>query len=405
MKTQVWKALALVCLAAACFGQTTVILAPIPVFQSFLQNGSVNSFGCVFTYASQTTTPISSWTDFSGTTLNANPVVLSAGGTASIWIQAGISYSLVIKSSGGTNCSSGSTVATVAGIGGGSSTQTTNVAWSSTPTFTVTAQNQLFTITLAGNTAALPVSVVGIVPPATVTFQITQDGTGSRTFTWPANVLGGSGIGGGAGETTTQQFIWNGTNLIATGPGIETPEPAVNSPRIWVGDLIATGAIQGTGIMTNLGNQVVSNIKNTTAVTFTGDTALHTAYTIPIAGGTMSATGQMRITLLVIVNSATGNPNVTIKYGGTTIGGGSTVPPGNVQGFSLVIDGGNIGGLTNSQTWNDAGPPLFLQGSIVGGGEHSSAIDSTVSQNLTVTYQGGVNGDSITFSRIFVEFL
>ena len=236
-------AIILCTVAHLSMAQVPVILAPIPVFLSFLNNGQPNAFGCVFTYASQTTTPIPSWVDFSGTVMNENPVNLNASGAASIWIQAGISYKLVIKSSGGVNCSSGSTDSTVNGIGGGASIQTTNVAWSSTPQFTVTAQNQLFTITLADNTAALPLSVIGITPPSTITFQITQDGSGGHTFTWPSNVNGGATVYPQANSTTTQQFVWNGTIASAVGPAVVSPNSIGSQPFLETGSIISSGSL------------------------------------------------------------------------------------------------------------------------------------------------------------------
>src|ERR1039458_849167 len=69
--------------------QTAVVVSPWPQFVSYLQNGQPNAFGCLFTYEISSTTPLPTYTDFSGATLNANPVILSAGGTASVWIAAG----------------------------------------------------------------------------------------------------------------------------------------------------------------------------------------------------------------------------------------------------------------------------------------------------------------------------
>src|SRR5262249_39756341 len=107
-----------VLLLAGYFGvpagaQTPVILAPLPQLQFFDQSGRPLAFGCVFTYQNNSTTPLATYTDYTGTTLNANPVILSAGGSANIWIQAGLAYSFRVKAAGGTNCAFGSTLYTV----------------------------------------------------------------------------------------------------------------------------------------------------------------------------------------------------------------------------------------------------------------------------------------------------
>ena len=193
-----------------------VILMPVPKPQYFTQNGVPLAFGCVFTYQVSSTTPLATYTDDTGSVQNTNPVILSAAGTASIWIQAGIAYSILVKSAAGTNCASGSTLYTVDGVGGGASVLTTLVTYSATPLFNIAAENQLFKITLTGDATSQPLTAVGIIPPAIVTWEITQDVAGGHTFTWPANVIGGTAVGTGSNQTTTQQFIWDGTNAISS---------------------------------------------------------------------------------------------------------------------------------------------------------------------------------------------
>jgi len=257
--------------AVSCVqGQTQVVLAPIPIFQSFTQSGQPNAFGCVFSYATNSTSPIPTWTDSSGSTMNANPVVLSAGGAGNIWIGVGQLYTLVIKSTGGTNCSSGSTIVTVNGIGGGGTTQTVIVPYSATPTFTATSQNTLFTMTLIGNVTMLPLATVGLQSPAYITFQLTQDATGGRTFTWPSNVNGGAPIGLTANQVTTQEFVWNGTSATALGPAVTG-----NGPALSAGTIVVSGGVTGGDIGTNLtlGNLSTGTTLNTLTKLVPGQTA------------------------------------------------------------------------------------------------------------------------------------
>jgi hypothetical protein len=383
--------------------QTTVVLAPIPIFSSYLQSGVPNSFGCLFTYYSNTTTPLTTYTDYTGVTQNPNPVVLSAGGTANVWLLSGQTYSFAIKSAGGVNCAYGSTVATVNGIGGGASTQTTPVAYSTAPTFTDTSQNQLFTFTLNGNAAALPLSVVGVTPPGLITFQITENSTGGYTFAWPPNVIGGAPINISANVVTTQEFIWNGTNATAIGPAMYGPNgaPGLSTFELSVGGnavISGTATVQGYPV-----SSVIGAIN--TQITQTGDTALHTIYTIPITGGTIGVNGQIRITLFLGLNATSGFPAITVNYGGSAIAATNANPlVANTNGRFLRIIGGNLG-ATNSQSWDQE---VASVASVISGGNvyhQSSAIDSTTTQNLTVTFQGGSSSDSITFYRCIVELL
>jgi len=201
--------------------QTPVVLAPVPKLQFFDANGKPLAFGCVFSYQTLSSTPLSTYTDYTGSIQNTNPVVLNSSGfvgTGGLWLQAGVAYRLVVKSAGSTNCSTGSTISTVDGIGGGTTTLTTIVPYSATPTFAAAAQNQLFEITLTGNATSQPLTAVGITPPAVFTWQITQDGAGGHTFTWPINVIGGQPPTSNANSISQQTFIWNGSIAIAAGP-------------------------------------------------------------------------------------------------------------------------------------------------------------------------------------------
>lgn len=234
---------------AMAFAATPVILMPVPKPQFFDNAGRPLAFGCVFSYAIGTTTPLATYTDYTGTTLNSNPVDLTLGGfTANgsngIWLQAGLAYRLVVKAAGGTHCSTGATQYTIDGIGGGVTTLTTNVTYSTTPVFNIQAQNQLFVITLTGNASSQPLTAVGIIPPGLVTWEIIQDNVGGHTFSWPANSVGGCTIGSTANQVTIQHFIWDGTNAYAVGPCT-----VGNGPEIDTGTINVAGNVNVTGFV------------------------------------------------------------------------------------------------------------------------------------------------------------
>lgn len=69
-----------------------------PKFQAFDANGDPLAGGKVFTYDAGTTTPRATYTDQSGGTPNANPVILDAAGTAHIWLD-GEAYKFVVTDS------------------------------------------------------------------------------------------------------------------------------------------------------------------------------------------------------------------------------------------------------------------------------------------------------------------
>jgi hypothetical protein len=72
-------------------------LTPTPKQQFFDANGNPLVAGKVYTYAGGTTTPIATYTDQTGATANANPIILDSRGMANIWLQPTVAYKFVIK--------------------------------------------------------------------------------------------------------------------------------------------------------------------------------------------------------------------------------------------------------------------------------------------------------------------
>jgi hypothetical protein len=97
------------------------------------------------------------------------------------------------------------------------------VASSSPPVFLMQGNIQLFRMTLTGNVSSSLLATIGLVVPALIIFEITQDATGGHTFAWPANVRGGEVPNPGANKTTSQLFYFDGRNAIALTPGTVTP--------------------------------------------------------------------------------------------------------------------------------------------------------------------------------------
>ena len=98
---------------------------------------------------------------------------------------------------------------------GGTAPASTVVTFSATPTFAATSQDQLFTMLLTGNVTGSTLTMTSLPTPSLITFELTQDATGGRTFVWPSNVLGAPSITGQAtvpNAITVAQFVWDGTN-------------------------------------------------------------------------------------------------------------------------------------------------------------------------------------------------
>lgn len=160
-----------------------------------------------------------------------------------------------------------------------------------------------------------------------------------------------------------------------------------------------------TNVTTSIGSKNPA-IKNTTLVTQTGDVINHAIYTIPINAGFMGATGQLRVSLFMRVNSAAGHPTINITYGGSVIAQSIALNAAlaNTDGIYIMTLGGNLG-VTNSQSWDTMAVSYGAAAGLGNGFHTTSVVDSTILQNLIVNYQGGLNADSVTFYRIIVELL
>lgn len=125
---------------------------------------------------------------------------------------------------------------------------TTAVTFSATPTFTASSQDQLFTMTLTGNVTSSTLVTTGLPTPSLVSFELTQDVTGGRTFVWPTNVLGAPTISPTIGAVTLAQFLWDGTNARAVSP---VAPGSFNAPqRVALGSPVVLVANTQTIILT-----------------------------------------------------------------------------------------------------------------------------------------------------------
>ena len=69
--------------------------------QFFTDDGEVLSGGKIYTYTAGTTTPTATYTSVSGTSPNANPIVLDSGGRLpeDMWLSEGVTYKFVLTDS------------------------------------------------------------------------------------------------------------------------------------------------------------------------------------------------------------------------------------------------------------------------------------------------------------------
>ena len=113
-----------------------VVLAPISsaLPQFFTSAGAVLSGGKIYTYLAGTTTPRSAYTDSTGSTAHANPIILDSAGRppGGIFLTPGVSYKLLLQDSAGNTIT---TIDEIDGVNDVSATQDQWVASGLTPTY------------------------------------------------------------------------------------------------------------------------------------------------------------------------------------------------------------------------------------------------------------------------------
>jgi hypothetical protein len=128
------------------------------------------------------------------------------------------------SAAGGANDFGGAGIANLKRYGNyseaaGTWTPINTVTFSATPTFDASLGNtQKITLTDNVTSSTLSNATAG----QQIDFLICQDGTGSRTFVWPTNVLGGMTIGSTLSKCSAQSFRYDGTltNAYALSAGV-----------------------------------------------------------------------------------------------------------------------------------------------------------------------------------------
>lgn len=170
------------------WSQVSVIQSPVPKFRSFTPSGVPNVGGCVYTFASGTNTPLATYTDFTGSTPNSNPVVLDANGEAQIWVSNNV-YRFQVWTFGsgtlGNNCGGGTQLYQVDGLQANNSS--TN--WAQPGQIGATTPNTGAFTTLTATTGI----VNGTLTTATLNNQCVVDGVNHTSILSCYNALPSAG--------------------------------------------------------------------------------------------------------------------------------------------------------------------------------------------------------------------
>jgi len=265
--------------------------------QFFDNNGKPVAGGCLFTYISGTNTPLATYTDFTGSFLNSNPVILDSAGRADIWLLAQ-AYSFRLKTFGGTACASGTQLWTEDGINpSANSILAFNNVWTGLNVFNAAVTfNSTATFT-TGLTASGPVNM-------------NAGGAMNGTFTGGPIFSGTPNFSGGM-QATTGLFTDQITSTVVTG----TP-PLVIASTTNVPNLNAS-SINGCTF------PVPCALGSTTPAAVTGTTVVANT-SLQVGAGTPQVGTQGTDTNLLTAGAFTGATNTAVckdaNGGATTVG-------------------------------------------------------------------------------------
>ncbi|CAB4134391.1 hypothetical protein UFOVP266_55 [uncultured Caudovirales phage] len=298
-----------------------VILSPLAGagWQFFDNSGVPLTGGLLYTYAAGTTTPQTTYSDSTGATPNANPIVLDSAGRVAgeVWLTTGVNYKFVLQTSTGTTLWTNDNIAGVPAssitslrINGSTSgyvdLQTVPVAGANTITFPAATG----TVLLNPNTNFTGTSTFETISASGDISGRTLNASGSMTV---ASMLYGSGTGQfkiPVGTTAQRAGAFNGNGSIT---GTTLSISTVSTGSLYVG-----ATISGTG--------VTSGTRITAFLTGTGGAGTYTVTPSQTVSPTViidaPATGMMRFnSTLTSFEGYNGSAWGTI--GGGATGGGS----------------------------------------------------------------------------------
>lgn len=256
----------------------TTLISPLPLQHFVDGNGNALTGGKLFTYAAGTTTKQNTYTDATGATPNANPVILNSRGEAQVWLDSTKSYKFVLSPATDSDPPTNAiwTVDSLNGnLGGalGFGTQTSLASNTTTDLGTVASNNVLVTgsttITSFGSSAVTTAPVFLVEFNAALT--LTYNGTSLV-------IPGSQSITTAQGDTALCLYLGSGnwrvlTYQRANGQAISMTGAEATLASTATTDLGSTGVnlvkITGTTTITSLGSSA-SQANPVYLVRFTG---------------------------------------------------------------------------------------------------------------------------------------
>jgi len=347
-------------------------LSPTPKQQIFGSDGAPLVGGKIYTYAAGTSTPATTYTDYSAGTANTNPIILDSYGQANIWLLTSTSYKFIVKTATDVLLYTVDNISTPLDISAfaapppiGSTTPNTGAF--TTGAFTSLTASGAFTLTgngamklNAGTTAERPTPSNGM-------------------LRYNTSTLGFEGYVNGA---WTNVFSGTPVTSVATGTGL-TGGPVTSTGTISIDSTVVT--LTGTQTLSNKTIQG-GGLTSGTAVATTSGTAV---------GFTGIPSWAKRITLLLNVVSTSGANNLLVR-----IGSGSYTTTGYVSTAFYATTTPSTDSVTNGFVIRSDNAGNNIAGAMVLTSFGSNTWVETWTGGSTVNNQVMAGGGLVTLSGV-----
>lgn len=348
-------------------------LFPIP--QWFLSSGVVNAGGLIQTYAAGTVTPLATWSESTGTSLNPNPVVLDSAGRAQIWLSAA-AYKFVIQTS------AGATIMTIDGY----NPDTLNTTVSSLTSTGDIISQQPTAATGSANQSSNNVKI-----------QATYwDGAASQIDQWNIQDV----LGTGSNPTSTLTVTHSGSSGTVT-LSVPSAPVSIGSTLTVAGAVTASTSVTTPALISSTANPASAGavrLANTDAIKWRnnangGDVALQKTGAVAgaVPADTLDASGLGGVLTPLIV-STSANPSTT---GNVRLASGDTIQFRNNanSGNIPLAKTGAVSGSIPADSLNISGfGGLVMSGPINGASYFGTTFSKQVfTGNGTFTIPSGVS--------------
>ena len=377
--------------------QVAVNLTPLP--PTFYYNNGGNgplAFGCVFTYAAGSTSPLATYTDATGTTANANPVILNFAGWAQIWFQTGALYDVKVVAYGGTNCSSGLTQYTARSVN--QSVLNLNNTWFGTQTFA--SQIIISPLAFQIKTGVAPNQTILSFPAAsggaTLTFpNSTQNILGNISPSITTPVINGCGMENSPGayiciaNNSTTATVLNHFAYFASGAPTTVSVLPASATTGAVGICSANCGSAGVAVIQQTGTSPCAFDGATTAGDYVQ--ASSTPGSCHDAGGSFGSLVGQVLGQVLSTNGGAGTYTVALSSSSTSSSTGVYSAAGatglaHTTVFSGVLSGGSSTvTFTGAAAWTIFEPAPFCVGN-----------DQTTNNAVSVVYTAGSSSGHAT---------